>query len=91
MLMTRDNVIAMKDLAVWKLPDLLEREGIKPYQLYKKLEETHGTSPTTVYRWAKELPASLDVSLLMGVITALHDLTGKNFSVCDLLEYERKQ
>jgi hypothetical protein len=88
MVLTSDTLQAMKQNALWKLPQLLKAEGVSAYRLHKRLDELLGTSPTTVYRWARELPDNLDVATLMGVIKVLREETGKPVSVCDLLEYK---
>ena len=77
----------MKDKAVWKLPDLLKREAVTPYRLHQRLYDMLGTSRTTVYRWSNELPDTLDVALLMGIIEVLREETGKKIMIGDLLEY----
>ena len=77
----------VKNRASWKLPELLKREGVTPYRLHQRLYDILGTSRTTVYRWSNELPDTLDVALLMGIIEVLREETGKQITVRDLLEY----
>ncbi len=43
-----------------------------------------------VYRWAKELPNSLDAALIMGVISILREETGQQFEVSDLIAYKEE-
>ena len=81
----------MKDRAHWKLPELLKREGVTPYRLHQRLYDMLGTSRTTVYRWSNELPDTLDVALLMGIIEVLREETGKQITVTDLLEYRKDE
>jgi predicted transcriptional regulator len=80
----------VKEKAEWRLPALLKREEITPYRLHQRLAKILGTSRTTVYRWANELPDSLDVALLMGVIKVLREETGKQFEVSDLITYKEE-
>ncbi len=87
MVLTSVTLEEMKDKAVWKLPDLLKREAVTPYRLHQRLYEMLGTSRTTVYRWSNELPDTLDVALLMGIIEVLREETGKTITLSDLLEY----
>jgi hypothetical protein len=69
------------------LPEVLEREGITPYQLSKALAERQ-VSRTTVYRWAKDPPALLDLELMSHVLWALGHITGKPFELRDVLEIQ---
>lgn len=88
MLLLSVTLQEMKDKAIWKLPDLLKREAVTPYRLHQRLYDMLGTSRTTVYRWSNELPDTLDVALLMGVIEVLREETGKVITLSDLLEYQ---
>ena len=90
MLIQSTTLQTVKDKAVWKLPELLKREGITPYRLHRDIEESAEgrASRNTVYRWSNELPDTLDIALLMSVLEALRKRTGKQISVCDLLEYQ---
>ncbi len=73
--------------AWWKLPELLAREKITAYRLHKELNESGvKATPNTIYRWAKELPSSLSIDLLVGVVDTLRDLTGKQITIDDLIE-----
>ena len=72
---------------VWKLPELLEQNDITVYRLRKvMLENGVNIAPGTAYRWAKELPETLSVVHLAGVLEALRELTGKAYTVDNLLE-----
>lgn len=90
MVIQSSNIQAVKDKAIWKLPDLLKREGITPYRLHKDIEASEGgkASRNTIYRWSNELPDTLDVALLMSVLDAVRARTGKDIGVQDLLEYK---
>lgn len=73
--------------ARWKLPELLEREKITAYRLHKELNESGvKATPNTIYRWARELPSSLTIDLLVGVVDTLRGLTGKQITIDDLIE-----
>ena len=78
---------AVKDRAVWKLPELLQTLEVTPYRLHQCLEPITGTSRTTIYRWAKELPDTLDVALLMAIIHVLRSETGQTIQLHDILSY----
>lgn len=69
----------------WRMPEVLEREGITPYRLSKELAPRR-VSRTTVYRWAKEAPALLDLELLAHMLWALKRISGKEFRLEDLLD-----
>ena len=90
MVIQRPTIQTVKDKADWKLPALLKHEGITPYRLHKDIEasESGRASRNTVYRWSNELPDTLDVALLMSVLSALRTRTGKDLKVGDLLEYK---
>ena len=92
MVIQSPNIQVVKDKAIWKLPELLKREGITPYRLHKDIEESESgkASRNTIYRWSNELPDTLDVALLMSVLYAVRARTGKPLSVCDLLEYREE-
>ena len=90
MALTNATLQPVKERAHWKLPALLQQESITPYRLHQRLADILGTSRTTVYRWANELPDTLDVALLMAIIRVLRDETGKEFTTNDLLEYQEE-
>ena len=80
----------MKDNALWKLPQLLKDENITPYKLHKLMNEgDRSAAQGTIYRWSRELPDTLDVTLLMGIIEVLRALTEKNIQVNDLILYRK--
>lgn len=82
------NIVSMPKLA-WKLPEVLEREKITPYRLHKTVNELGIKATTnTIYKWSKELPAYVTVDHFTGIIGALRELTGKEITANDLLEYD---
>ena len=68
----------------WRLKEFLDERGISTYQLAKEVE---GLTPVSVYRNARDV-AALRLDTLDAFIKALRSLTGKEVTVCDLLEYE---
>jgi hypothetical protein len=70
----------------WRFASLLSREGITPYRLHKYLAR-HDVSRTTVYRWAKEPPGSLDLELVGHVLEALREATGKQYVLSDIIDF----
>jgi hypothetical protein len=68
----------------WKLKEILEREGITAYRLWKVAK----SNPHTVYRWAYRPPKALDLEVAESVLRALRALTGKEYTLCDLIEVE---
>ena len=59
----------------WKPPTLLKTHGITPHRLHEHIEEHYGgVSRTSVYRWSRAEPASIDLRILVKVIGALNDL-----------------
>jgi hypothetical protein len=71
-------------MARWKLQEILAKEGITPYRLWKSA----GSNPHTVYRWAYRPPKALDLEVAEAVIKALRNLTGKPYDLCDLIELD---
>ena len=82
------NITSMPKFA-WKLPEVLEKEQITPYRLHKTVNEL-GTKATTntIYKWSKELPSYVTIEHFTGIISALRELTGKEITANDLLEYD---
>ena len=68
----------------WRLKEVLEREGITAYRLWK----TAGSNPHTVYRWVYRPPRALDLEVAETVLKALRTLTGKEYTLCDLIEID---
>ena len=69
----------------WKLPELLEREGITVYKLMLELNKK--VSRSTLYRWTQGVPERPDLEAIGWILWALKELTGKRFNVTDLLDY----
>lgn len=74
----------------WKLKELLAREGVTPYALSEQMggasrrPALYGlTSPDPEKR-----PTRIGLPLLGEILSALRELTGKQFSVADVLEDE---
>ena len=74
-------------MIVWKLPKLLKREGVTAYRLNKELKGH--AAPNTAYRWAREMPRTLDTDVLRWTLDTLERITGKQFVISDLIEYLR--
>lgn len=73
----------------WKLDDLLEREHVTVYALNQRLAEAgRSVSRTTLYRLASEQPERIDLEVAGRVLWGLEQLTGKHYTVSDLLEYD---
>ena len=71
-------------MARWRLQEIIEKEGITAYRLWKKA----GINPHTAYRWAYRPPRALDLEVAEAVVRALRALTGKPYGLCDLIELE---
>lgn len=72
----------------WKLDDLLEREQVTVYALNQRLAEAgRSVSRTTLYRLASEQPERIDLEVAGRILWGLEQLTGKHYTVTDLLEY----
>jgi hypothetical protein len=68
----------------WKLREILEKEGITAYKLWKRA----GINPHTAYRWVYRPPQALDLGVAEAVVRALRALTGKAYNLCDLIELD---
>jgi DNA-binding Xre family transcriptional regulator len=68
----------------WKLKAVLDENGITPYRL---MQET-GLAGSTIYRLTTGKTEGVQGKVLDKILTALHTLTGKTFSVCDVIEWE---
>ncbi len=68
----------------WRLGEVLQKEGITAYRLWKAA----GSNPHTVYRWAYRPPRMLDLEVAEAILKALRALTGKQYTLCDLIEIE---
>lgn len=83
----RDSIIGMGAIR-WKLAEFLEANKLTAYRLATTLD-SHTRTPT-IYRIAKkdvEL-SRIDFTVLATVIDGLRELTGKDVTVSDLLEYQ---
>ena len=73
----------------WKLNDLLEGANVSVYALNQRLVRAgRGVSRNTLYRLANEQPERIDLEVAGRVLWGLEQLTGKHYTVTDLLEYE---
>lgn len=74
----------------WKFPQILKENGLGPYDIAKQINDI-GRAPT-VYRLAKyEATNSLtrvDLKMLGDLTKVLRELTGKEITANDLLEYD---
>lgn len=68
----------------WRLNNILKTHNITAYKLEQALRGR--VSRNTVYRWAKEMPQSLDLAALPHMLEALTRLTGQPVTPNDLLE-----
>ncbi len=83
--MSRHEPVWYHEIMVrWKLKEILEKEGITAYRLWKSA----GSNPHTVYRWAYRPPKALDLEVAEAILKALRALTGKPYSLCDLIEID---
>lgn len=70
----------------WKLPELLEREGISVYRLAQELNKK--VSRGTLYRWTRGVPDRPDIEAIGWVLWAIKTMSGKVYSISDLVEVE---
>jgi len=69
----------------WKLPRLLEKEGISVYRLDQEL--TKRVSRATLYKWSSLAgPQQLDLKVLGWVLWGLERITGKSYTIHDIVE-----
>lgn len=69
----------------WRLSAILEENSITPYRL---AEEVRGrVSRNSIYAIANAKTERVDLSTLSALLDGLRKLTGKSYSVGDLLEY----
>ncbi len=73
----------------WKLPELLQREGVTVYRLQQELAK--GVSRGVLYKWSNAPPKLMDLEVMARVLWGLEQITGKRFEISDVLEYERKE
>ena len=73
----------------WKLSDLLNDAHVSVYALNQRLAAAgRSVSRNTLYRLANEQPERIDLEVAGRVLWGLEQLTGKHYSVTDLLEYK---
>lgn len=71
----------------WKLPEVLEREGISIYRLDQELAKR--VSRTTLYKWgSKTGPKQVDPEVMGWVLWGLQRITGHKYRLQDLLDIE---
>ncbi len=74
----------------WKFPQVLKENGLGPYDIAKKINDI-GRAPT-VYRLAKDETADsltrVDLKMLGDLTKVLRELTDKEITANDLLEYD---
>lgn len=76
----------MKPRLRWRLKEVLDREGIAVYTLAKHLGE--GVSMNTVYHLARAKTRRPDLDILARILVALRSLTGRPYSINDILVLE---
>jgi len=71
----------------WKLPDLLDKYDVTPYQVGKKIGRVERMA--TVYRLAKKEnpPSRADFKTMADILAALCEITGEDIQIQDLLEF----
>jgi hypothetical protein len=70
----------------WKLPQFLADHNLTAYRLAAALRGK--VAAPTIYRWAKETPKDLRVSVLVGIVSALEELTGHPVATTDLFDFD---
>ena len=85
----RASIIGMGAIK-WKLAEFLEANKLTAYRLATTLD-SHTRTPT-IYRIAKKDVdlSRVDFTVLATVIDGLRELTGKDVTVSDLLEYREE-
>jgi DNA-binding Xre family transcriptional regulator len=79
-------MVSMKRLR-WKLAEYLEAHELTGY----KLREETRLSSNTIYPLIRGTVERIDTKTLQRILAALKSLTGKEVSVCNLLEYEQEK
>lgn len=67
----------------WKLEQLLQAHDLSAYRVAKEAD----VSMTTIYSIKNNKTNTVQGQVLESILQALYDLTGKQFSVSDLLEW----
>jgi hypothetical protein len=72
---------------VWKFKALLEREQITVYRLHQQIAASRVTKET-LYAWSRGTAKQIDLTTADRVLEGLRRLTGKAFSLNDLVEWQ---
>lgn len=70
----------------WKLDTILERHDISAYRVAKNA----GVGLTTIYRIKNNKSETVQGEVLDSILQTIHDLTGVEYGVGDILEWEPK-
>ncbi|CAN5589269.1 hypothetical protein BH24DEI1_BH24DEI1_05140 [soil metagenome] len=70
----------------WKLAELLEREGATAAQLAETIAEH--VAAETLRGWLSGRPEAVELSALGYLLWGLSQLSGRQYTVEDVLEYE---
>jgi DNA-binding Xre family transcriptional regulator len=68
----------------WKLEEVLERHDLSAYRIAKE----SGVSLTSIYKIKNNRTQALQGNVLDNILQAIHDLTGVEYGVGDLLEWQ---
>ena len=71
----------------WKLEHVLKRHNISAYRLAKE----SGVGLTTIYRIKNNRTDTVQGRILDSILDSLNRLTGSNYGVSDLLEWEPRK
>jgi hypothetical protein len=71
---------------IWKLPEVLEREALDAERLSSVLEGA--LAQDLLESWLSARPETLDLEALGYLLWGLSQLTGKEFELRDVLDYE---
>lgn len=71
----------------WKLPEVLQREGVSIYRLDQELSKR--VSRSTLYKWGGEPgPKQIDPEVMGWILWGLARITGKRYEFQDLVDIE---
>ena len=68
----------------WKLKQVLDKEKVTPYRLIV----TSGVAGSTIYRLVNNQTNAVDGNVLDKILNSLHVLTGKDFTINDVVEWQ---
>ncbi len=71
---------------IWRLNEVLEREALSAGQLYDVLADY--VAKDLLESWLKRRPQALDLEALGYLLWGLAQLTGKEFALGDILDFE---